>query len=201
MALFMDYLSKSRAWPQPGRNVEQKFHCGNHADAHAAALAAGAQATDVLLQRDVYFHAVSGRLKLRSIQSERSPPTAELIAYDRPDGAGERISTYILVRVADPGRLEAALGAALGVRAVVKKRRRLLMSGNIRLHFDEVESLGTFVEFEAVLGDGDTEAQSIERIARWRSVLGLSDAVSRSYVDLLEARVDRPSVSKISHAR
>ena len=40
------------------------------------------------------------------------------------------------------------LGLALGVRGVVKKTRRLIMIGQTRVHIDDVEGLGTFMELE-----------------------------------------------------
>ena len=175
----------------PGLNLEQKFQCDNLGLTLQAALEGGAEPADVLVQRDVYFRAAIGRLKLRLVNAEHGPPAAQLIAYDRPDGAIERLCTYLLVPVTRPLELEAALTASLGVRATVCKRRRLLMSRNTRLHFDEVEGLGTFVEFEAVLGPGDTREDAHAQIARWRTLLGLVEPVPRSYVDLLEERSAR----------
>ena len=175
--------------PQPPlcRNLEQKFRCQDLEAAHSIALAAGATASQTMLQRDVFFNARCGRLKLRTIHTEDQPRAAELIAYDRPDGAGERFSAYRLVPIGEPEALEAALAAALGVRGIVRKRRRLLLSRNTRLHFDEVEGLGTFVEFEVVL-DADRMVQDArEQIAQWREVLGLTEPVPRSYMDLLGA--------------
>ena len=42
-----------------------------------------------------------------------------------------------------------ALDAALGTTVVVAKRRRLFIWEDVRIHLDEVEGLGTFVELEA----------------------------------------------------
>jgi adenylate cyclase class IV len=138
-------------------------------------------------QRDVFFHAPAGRLKLREVRRENRPVQAELIAYDRPDGGAERLSVYHRVPITQIEALEWALAASLGVRGTVAKRRRLMMSGTMRLHFDEVEGLGTFVEFEAVLLDGTTEADARAHVAQWRSRLNLTDTVDRSYIDLLDA--------------
>ncbi len=178
-------LEHASSHARPRRNLEQKFRCGDLEAAYRAALAAGALDADVLLQRDVYFGAARGRLKLRSTLSGDGAAHAELIAYDRPDGPQERISSYLLIPVSDPDLLEAILTAALGMRATVRKRRRLLMDGATRLHFDEVEDLGTFVEFEAVLAEDEPEARGRERLMHWRELLGLDEPVPRSYVDLL----------------
>ena len=170
------------------RNVEQKFRCGDLEVARATALAAGAALVETMSQRDVYFHVERGRLKLRMIESDVHGTSSELIAYNRPDGEGERACNYQIVEVSDPHGVEALLAMALSVRAMVSKRRRLLLSGNLRIHLDEVEGLGSFVEFEAVLGPGYDESAGRRQIALWRARLGLSDPVAVSYVDLLESQ-------------
>ena len=177
--------------PSPGRavasrqNVEQKFRCDDLHTAHARAVADGANPRAVLLQRDVYFHAPLGRLKLRSILSD-GRRAHELIAYSRADGEVERLSCYYIVPVDDAVSLEAALAAALGIRTVVSKRRTVLLDRNVRIHLDEVDGLGDFVEFEAVLDEGITETRGREQVARWRERLGLLQNVPVSYVDLAE---------------
>jgi len=173
---------------QPRRNVEQKFRCGDLKAARAAALDAGAVQVQTLRQRDIYFHAQRGRLKLRSIESDLHTTASELIAYQRPDGEAERTCTYHILPVTQPQRVEVLLGAVLGIRAIVRKSRRLLMSDSLRIHLDEVEELGSFVEFEAVLGPGHEEPEGRRLIAVWRALLGLSDSVPVSYVDLLESQ-------------
>jgi adenylate cyclase class IV len=105
---------------------------------------------EVIDQHDTFFHVAHGRLKLRRIPGA----SAELIAYERPDRAAARRSTYEIVPVADPDRLERALAAALGVAGTVQKRRLLYRSGRTRIHLDRVFGLGTFLELEVVLGAG-----------------------------------------------
>ena len=173
--------------PPPRRNVEQKFRCDDLHTAHARAVAAGAAPAAVLIQRDVYFAAPRGRLKLRSIMADAGA-RHELIAYDRPDADAARASAYHLVPVADAPAMEAALGAALGVRGVVTKRRTLLLAGNLRIHLDEVDGLGDFVELEALLGESATPEAGVVQVARWRDLLGLTEQVPDSYIDLRYGR-------------
>jgi homotetrameric cytidine deaminase len=93
-----------------------------------------------------------------------------------------------LAPVADPSALLEALDAALGSTVVVSKRRRLFIWENVRIHLDDVEGLGAFVELEAVLGPGEGElAVAHEKVARLRSELAISDdaLVSAGYSDLL----------------
>jgi homotetrameric cytidine deaminase len=137
----------------------------------------------VLVQRDTYFAGRDGRLKLREQDGERP----ELIAYRRPDSADASESTYVLAPVADADALAEALDAALGATVVVAKRRQLLLWEGVRIHLDEVEGLGSFVEFEAVVPDAGDLDTARAKVARLRESLGIADEalVSVGYSDLL----------------
>ena len=122
---------------------------------------------------------------------DSSDAPAELIFYERPDTEGPVSSTYSLVPVPDPAALKAALAAALGIRGVVKKRRSLYLAGETRIHIDEVEGLGTFLELEVVLETGDGASSREEGVARCRELMNAlgvteSDLIDRAYIDLLE---------------
>ncbi len=166
---------------EPARNVELKAVDPDPARTLERALAAGAEDRGLLHQRDTYFAVSAGRLKLR----EEEPGGATLIAYERPDDAAERVSSYRLVPVPDPGALRAALSAASGVRAEVVKRRRLLLWETVRIHLDEVEGLGTFLELEAVADAGSDLTRERRQIAELRTVLEIRDEALRegSYAD------------------
>jgi adenylate cyclase class 2 len=149
----------------------------------AAALALeGASDEGVLHQRDTYFHAVQGRLKLR----ETNGTPAELIAYRRADRDGPKVSNYRIVPVMDPLALTEALDDTLGIKSVVEKARRLILWRGVRIHLDAVARLGAFVELEALAEAGRLDAQEA-RIAELREALSISDdaLVARSYGDLL----------------
>jgi adenylate cyclase class IV len=152
----------------------------------AAALGIGASDEGTLHQRDTYFHAVQGRLKLR----EAPGATAELIAYRRADRDGPKVSNYRIVPVYDPEALVAALDDSLGVRAVVEKARRLLLWRGVRIHLDLVADLGTFVELEAVSDTPGGLAAEEAKLAELRRVLDITDdrLVARGYADLLARR-------------
>lgn len=167
----------------PRRNLEVKARCADLSSARAVALALGAQAAGIEAQTDTYFRVPHGRLKLREIDGQ----TAVLIAYDRPDASAVRLSAYHLVPVSEPATLKAALAAALGLRGAVAKRREILLWHNVRIHLDEVANLGTFVEFEAVLGPDDDEAMAAVRLAELGAALGIETAhhLAPSYADLL----------------
>jgi homotetrameric cytidine deaminase len=162
-------------------NLELKARDPNPEVTAARCLNLGAVSAGTLAQRDTYFAARNGRLKLRSGES------SELIAYLRPDGTEPVESSYVRAPVAEPDSLSEALDAALGTVVVVSKRRRLFLWEGVRIHLDSVDGLGSFVEFEAVLPDaGDVDAAR-GKLGTLRASLEIADdaLVSVGYADLL----------------
>lgn len=167
------------------RNIEIKARAGDLAQLERRARELGGGAPEELVQVDTFYHASTGRLKLRVFADGRG----ELIQYERPDRDGPKESRYLRVPAADPAALHAVLENALGVRAVVRKRRRVVLVGPTRVHLDEVEGLGAFLELEVVLTPTQTAAEG-EAIARELMAaleLRAEDLVEGAYVDLLEA--------------
>jgi homotetrameric cytidine deaminase len=168
----------------PRRNVELKARDPEPAATLAAALAHGATDEGILRQRDTYFAAGSGRLKLRE-EDDR----ATLIAYARADEAVARLSAYHLVDVPDPAGMTTALDDALGISVVVTKRRHLLLWDDVRIHLDEVEGLGSWVELEAVAPPESALTAEHAKVAELRDVLGIVDdrVVATGYAAMLLA--------------
>jgi homotetrameric cytidine deaminase len=169
------------------RNVELKARDPDPARTLERALALGADDRGEIRQRDTYFAGASGRLKLREQETGESPLWDELIEYSRPDSTDARTSTYQRVPVADAATLREALDAAYGTLVTVSKRRRLLLWDGVRIHLDDVEGLGSFLEFEAVADAGSDLSGEYAKVERLRTVLGIeeSDLVATSYSDLL----------------
>ena len=169
-----------------GRNLEIKALDPDPATTLSAALALGAEDRGTLHQRDTYFHAVHGRLKLR----EQPPESAQLISYSRADASAPRPSLYRIAEVADPSTLAATPADSLGVRVLVEKTRQLLLWRNVRMHVDRVEGLGDFVELEAVASTADGLEAERPRIEHLTDALGIRDArlVTTGYAEMLEAR-------------
>jgi adenylate cyclase class IV len=117
------------------------------------------------------------------------PAGAVLIAYAPPDDAGSRFSDYLLSPVAEPATLHAVLAHALGERVVVEKRRIFYRYGQTRIHFEQVATLGAFIELETLM-DEDTEAAAIVEHRVVIDLLGLDrfPVVAASYSDLLEGK-------------
>ena len=167
------------------RNVELKARVTDLTRVRAKAESLAGPRAEVIHQIDTFFIVPTGRLKVRRF----ADGSGELIAYDRPDRTGPRTSTYTRAACADADALVRALASVLPVRGTVVKRRDLFLIGPTRVHLDEVESLGTFVELEVVLGE-DESIENGEVVARdLLQLLGLSEAslVPGAYIDLLDA--------------
>jgi predicted adenylyl cyclase CyaB len=173
------------------RNIELKARLRDPAGAREVAESLADQPLELQTQCDTYFKCTSGRLKVREIEGRG----AQLIWYERADRAEAKGSDYRLVDVADSEGLVAALAAAMGVRSVVSKRRRIYMHRNVRIHLDEVDGAGSFLEFEAVLSDSADETASrqlLDELAR-RFNLTPDDLLRGSYGDMLAGQLgDRP---------
>jgi predicted adenylyl cyclase CyaB len=138
----------------------------------------------MLVQQDTFFAAPDARLKLRDFGDGRG----ELIGYRRPDVGNARGSEYFVCPVPDPARMLETLSFALPPTGVVRKRRHLFLREHTRIHLDDVEGLGTFVELETVM-TGQSEAEAHAELREIAAALGLraEDAVAQPYVELLTA--------------
>jgi homotetrameric cytidine deaminase len=165
----------------PRRNVELKAVDPDPARSLAVCRELGAEDRGVLRQRDTYFRARAGRLKLR----EEDPGGAVLIQYDRPDAAEARESRYRLTPVEDPDDLRASLDAALGTLVVVDKQRHLFLWDGVRIHLDTVDGLGSFVELEAVAPPDSDLGPEREKVAHLQAALGIDQVLTDSYSDRL----------------
>lgn len=167
------------------RNIELKARYGDLDEGRRLARAIAAEDIGLDHQVDTYFRCEHGRLKLR----ESSCTGATLIWYERPDRTEARGSDYLLLDV-PPGALAAdLLGRAMGVRIVVDKQRHIFIHDHVRIHLDDVRGLGSFLEFEAVLGNGRDDAWGAARLAELSRHFGVrpADIASGSYADLLAA--------------
>jgi predicted adenylyl cyclase CyaB len=164
-------------------NLELKARFTPPQKAHACALACGALPHGTLIQQDTYFRVPRGRLKLRETEGD----TAELIYYERSEETTERWSRFTREPVAGCAGLAHVLAEAFGVLAVVRKRRELYIFRDARVHIDDVEGLGTFVEFE--VPGGETPA-TIATMRELRVAFGIGDesVVKVSYSDMILAK-------------
>jgi homotetrameric cytidine deaminase len=180
------------------RNVELKARDPDPAGTLERALAIGAEQIGEIRQRDTYFTGARGRLKLREQDTDGPPLFDELIEYSRPDSTDARTSTYRRVPVADAAPLREALDAAYGADVTVTKRRRLLTWEGVRIHLDDVDGLGTFLELEALADPGSSDlGAEHEKVERLRRELAIEDGnlIARSYADLVRDLADTAAVA------
>jgi predicted adenylyl cyclase CyaB len=139
---------------------------------------------EILQQEDIFFNVKNGRLKLRIFSADNG----ELIYYERSNSAGPEKSVYIISHTDEPASLRDALTAALGIKIIVRKRRSLYKVGQMRIHLDEVEELGKFMELEYVLRPGQDPSEGEAATQDMMIRLGISRdlLVSVAYADLLE---------------
>lgn len=136
------------------------------------------------LQTDTYFDVPQGRLKLREGAVENA-----LIHYHRPDVAAAKTSAVTLYKNPSP-QLKAVLLAALPVKVIVQKKRRIYFIDNVKFHFDEVAVLGQFIEVEAIDEEGTVPPQTLEaQCKEYKEFFGIVEAqmVAESYSDMLLA--------------
>lgn len=170
-------------------NLEIKAMAGELSHLRSRAESISDTPAQVILQEDVFFPVPSGRLKLRLL----SPDQGELIYYQRADEVGPKESTYTISRTNDPDSLKEILTLAYGVRGVVRKRRQLFIAGQTRIHLDEVDGLGQFVELEFVLHEGQAQAEGLAALAAIMEELGIAKEhlIRGAYIDLLTEAASR----------
>lgn len=133
----------------------------------------------VLHQRDIYYKTEDALLKLR-IFSENG----ELIFYKRDETAKDRVSNYKILRV-NPVEAEEMFREIFEIETEVKKKRSLYIYKNTRIHLDEVNELGKFLELETVVRDstesGKEEFNEVVAILE----LDISKQIKSSYRTLM----------------
>lgn len=147
-------------------------------------------------QRDVYFFCAEEegqvpRLKLRGESPDAREWDWSLIWYSRPNQRASRRSVYRIAQlgpVPDPVALAETLAAAWGNYSQVDKRRQVFWYQNVRIHVDEVVSLGRFVEFEAVVANEGEERAAHEMLKRLKDLFQIqdSDLIDVSYGDAMK---------------
>lgn len=136
-------------------------------------------------QDDTFFCVPHGRLKLR-ISSTARP---QLIYYHRPDLPSPKPSHYIISNIAQPSSMRAVLAESLGVIGQVRKHRTMFMIDNTRVHLDQVEGLGTYLEFEVMLSQSQSVDEGKQIALALMNKLGvdLATLVKGAYLDLLNS--------------
>ena len=165
-------------------NIEIKARTSRADEIRQYLLANGAEHWGNDEQTDTYFQVNDGRLKLREGKIENN-----LIHYRRKETSGPRHSAVELFKTTQDNGLKSILTKALGIKAIVKKKREIYYIGNVKFHLDTLEGLGSFVEIEAC---NQFEDLSIERLHEqcrmYMDAFGVTDddLINQSYSDMIE---------------
>jgi adenylate cyclase, class 2 len=146
-------------------------------------------------QTDTYFYTKNGRFKLR----ESSISGSYLIPYLRPNQTNAKLSMYAKIDIQDTANVKSLFEQLLGIECIVKKKRSIYLYENIRIHLDEVDELGSFIEFEAVLdeinSDEKKEQEKVNFLLRKLKV-GNEDLIAASYENLLKDKIAKNELNR-----
>lgn len=166
-------------------NIEIKARARNFNEIRRRAEQLSDVPVEVIPQEDIFFNTPQGRLKLRILSGDRG----QLIYYIRPDQEGPKRSDYHIFDTPDPANLRRVLELAYGIRGIVRKTRYLYLVGQTRVHLDDVDGLGQFMELEVVMQEGQSDADGQAIAESLMTSLGIerSDLIEGAYMDLLQS--------------
>ena len=167
-------------------NIEVKARVANFDEFRRRAGQLSETPVEVIPQEDIFFNTPQGRLKLRVLAENQG----QLIYYARPDQEGPKRSEYHISLTSDPENLRRVLELAYGIRGIVRKIRYLYLVGQTRVHLDDVERLGRFMELEVVMREGQSDAEGQGIAEGLMDAFGVekSDLLEGAYMDLLETQ-------------
>jgi len=134
-------------------------------------------------QEDTFFNTHHGRLKLRETSGESA-----IMYYDRPNSYKPKQSDIALSFTKNPDTLKSVLIKSNGIRGIVKKERILYKYGQTRIHLDDVEGLGNFIELEVVLKENQSaqDGKAIANDLMKKFGINTTDLIDVAYIDLIE---------------
>jgi len=162
-------------------SLEIKARCSDLGRVRKILLARGARFKGLDRQIDTYFRVPSGRLKLREGNIENA-----FIYYKRADQRNSKKCHSMLFPCAKKTPLKKLLAGALGVLAVVDKKREIYFIQNAKFHIDCVKKLGNFMEIEVFERRGSTGVAKLRKQCEfYQKLLGIraDDLVADSYSD------------------
>ncbi|MBC7588341.1 MAG: class IV adenylate cyclase [Chitinophagaceae bacterium] len=134
-------------------------------------------------QIDTYFNVSTGRLKLREGNIENA-----LIYYERENTTDAKQSDILLYQHKPDKALKDILIRVHGIKTIVDKKRKIYFIDNVKFHFDHVQTLGTFIEVEAIDKDGSIGIEKLkQQCSYYAELFGIkpADYEAFSYSDLL----------------
>ena len=169
------------------KNIEIKASIDNISTCISTAKLLSGSDPEVIRQEDYFFNCANGRLKLRIFSSIKG----ELIFYNRKNESGPKTSEYFISKTNEPNKLLEVLDKSYGTRGVVKKIRKLFLIENTRVHIDQVESLGSFLEFEVILSQHMNIKAGGKIAQKLMEQFGIKNGslIDCAYIDLIENKI------------
>lgn len=163
------------------QNVEFKAELRDIALARTICKSVGAVFVETLVQTDTYFTVPDARLKKR----ETLGHATEYVFYSRASRSKPKLSNFTLYT--ERQAIERFGASPLPVWVIVKKTRDLWVFQGTRIHLDTVESLGSFIEFEALVCPERNLGRCHEIVDALRRHLGpaMGEPIACGYADLL----------------
>lgn len=169
--------------PDVNKNIEIKAKISDWQKLYQLVVALSDAQEEILIQKDIFFPAQNGRLKLRIFRHDYG----ELIHYQRENTLEAKESNYVIAKTTEPLAMQTALSKALGVVGIVEKKRLLYKTGQTRIHLDQVAGLGNFLELEYVLSpreDIDIAKSLVADLMRYLEITS-NDLIANAYIDML----------------
>jgi adenylate cyclase, class 2 len=138
-------------------NIEFKAKANDIEDLEAKLISLNPRYAGEDHQKDTYYNVNTGRLKLREGNIENA-----LIWYNRENISGVKQSDILLYKHAPDEALKSILQKIHGIKVIVDKKRKIYFVDNVKIHFDRVEGLGTFIEVEAIDIDGSISIDKLK---------------------------------------
>ena len=160
-------------------NLELKVKLNTHKEVKKLLKEIEADFVKTLNQKDIYYNIKDGLLKLRIENGKQS-----IIKYLRNEKGRDRFSDFEVLHFST-GDAEMFFKELFKIETIVEKKRKLYLYDNTRIHLDEVEGLGIFLELETLVINGKADAKK-----RFKKIIGLLaldkySEIRKSYRDLM----------------
>ncbi|CAD6190157.1 unnamed protein product [Caenorhabditis auriculariae] len=149
----------------------------------------------VFLQEDVYFNVPQGNLKLRIMHPNRC---GQLIFNEISKKSGHKLSESQITEVEDVLAMRATLGAALGERGTIRKKRRVFVLDDVRIYLDDVDEVGNFIDIAVTLKGSHDDCEKRAEDVRRKLGVDQSAVVPSAYLDLLMSQMSFDDASSVT---
>ncbi len=164
-------------------NIETKAHLPNLDKVKEIIVAGKGEHIKTMHQIDTYFKVGNGdRLKLRVIDNV----DAVLVGYKRQNDSDTKQSERKATHISNVDNTKDLCDFMFGRLVEVIKFRELWIIDHTRIHLDQVEGLGTYIELETLAEGISVEEAKVEHTELLKHLeINEDDYINVSYSDLL----------------